>query len=79
MGALVRGEARGGSPRGGGGIRVAEIVNLRRVRKARDRAAAASVAEANRAKFGRTKAERAAEAVDRARIERRLDGAKRDD
>ena len=73
------GEARRRSARGGGAIAVAEIVNLRRARKARDRATAASVAEANRAKFGRTKAEREADAVDRARIDRTLDGAKRDD
>jgi hypothetical protein len=58
---------------------VAEIVNLRRARKARDRATAARVAEANRAKFGRTRAEREADAVDRARTDRTLDGAKRED
>ncbi len=58
---------------------MAEIVNLRRVRKARDRAAAATAAEANRAKFGRTKAEREADAVEQARVRRTLDGAKLDD
>lgn len=58
---------------------MAEIVNLRRARKARDRAVAARVAEANRAKFGRTRAERDADALDRARTERTVDGAKRDD
>jgi len=58
---------------------MAEIINLRRARKARDRAAAAGVAEANRAKFGRTREERAADMADRVRIERTLDGAKLDD
>ncbi len=58
---------------------MAEIVNLRRIRKARDRTAAAITAEANRAKFGRTKAEREADAVEQARVRRALDGAKLDD
>lgn len=58
---------------------MAEIINLRRARKARDRVAAAKVADANRAKFGRTKAEREAEAQARARAERMLDGAKLED
>lgn len=56
-----------------------EVVNFRRARKARDRAAAERVAEANRAKFGRTKAERDADAAARAATERTLDGAKRDE
>ncbi|MEH3157545.1 MAG: DUF4169 family protein [Sphingomonas taxi] len=56
-----------------------EVVNLRLVRKARDRAEAAKVADANRAKFGRTKAEREAEAQAGARAERTLDGAKLED
>lgn len=37
---------------------MAEIVNLRRARKARDRSAREAAAEANRIAFGRTKAER---------------------
>jgi hypothetical protein len=37
---------------------MAELVNLRRARKARDRAEAGKTAEANRRKFGRSKAER---------------------
>ncbi|WP_072396989.1 DUF4169 family protein [Hyphomicrobium sp. CS1GBMeth3] len=36
----------------------AEIINLRKARKERDRAAKEKQAEENRAKFGRTKAER---------------------
>jgi hypothetical protein len=35
-----------------------DVVNLRRVRKAKSRDDAAKTADANRAKFGRTKAER---------------------
>ncbi len=58
---------------------MAEIINLRSARKARDRAAAARTAEANRAKFGRTRAERDAQAAERARTDAALDGAKRDD
>ena len=56
-----------------------EVVSFRRARKTRDRAEAVKVAEANRAKFGRTKAEREAEAIDAARIQRTLDGAKLED
>lgn len=55
---------------------MAEIVNLRTARKARDRRAAQDAAAANRAKFGRTKAEKAATAVETARIGRTVDGAK---
>lgn len=55
---------------------MAEIVSLNRVRKARDRAAARQTAEANRAKFGRTKAQKQADAAERARSDRTLDGAK---
>jgi hypothetical protein len=38
-----------------------EIVNLKRFRKRNERGQAAKEAEANRARFGRTKSERAAE------------------
>lgn len=58
---------------------MAEIVNLNRARKAKARTDAAKVAEANRAKFGRTKAERSAEAAEQARRTTLLDGAKRED
>jgi hypothetical protein len=54
----------------------AEIVNLRRARKEKARAAKAESAAQNRAKFGRTRAEREKEAADKARIARELDGAK---
>ena len=56
-----------------------EVVNLRRARKARDRAAGEAQSAANRAAFGRTKAERAADAAERARREAALDGAKREE
>jgi Arc/MetJ family transcription regulator len=56
---------------------MAEIVNLNRVRKAKAKVGAAMAAEINRAKFGRTKAERDAEAAEQARRNALLDGAKR--
>lgn len=37
---------------------MADIINLRRARKAKDRQAAEAKADANRAKFGQTKAEK---------------------
>ncbi|HEY0270832.1 MAG TPA: DUF4169 family protein [Sphingomonas sp.] len=58
---------------------MAEIVNLNRARKARARAEAPGKADANRAKFGRTRAEKATEAAERARREALLDGARRED
>jgi hypothetical protein len=58
---------------------MAEIVNLNRVRKAKARSDAGKAAEANRAKFGRTKAERDTEAAEQARCDALLDGAKRED
>ena len=56
-----------------------EIVNLTRTRKARARAEAAAAASANRAKHGRTAAERENDARAEARRQALLDGAKRDD
>lgn len=53
-----------------------DVVNLNRVRKARARADEAAQAAVNRAKFGRTKAEREAEAAREALAASRLDGAK---
>jgi hypothetical protein len=58
---------------------MADIVNLNRARKARAKAEAGKQAEANRAKFGRTRAEREREAADKARRDALLDGAKRED
>ena len=56
----------------------ATVVNLRRARKARDRAAAATQAAANRALHGRTKAEKAADAATTAKLARTLDAARLD-
>lgn len=58
---------------------MAEIVNLNRARKAKAKTVAAEQAEANRARFGRTKAEKAREAQEKARREALLDGVKRED
>ena len=57
---------------------MAEIINLRRARKARDRAASEAEAAANRLSHGRSKAEKQATRAERERLERTLDGAKRD-
>ncbi|EIZ80952.1 hypothetical protein WSK_0344 [Novosphingobium sp. Rr 2-17] len=55
---------------------MAEIVNLRKVRKDRARAADQAQAQANRAQFGRTKAEKSLTEAEAARITRTVDGAK---
>ena len=57
---------------------MAEVINLRMARKARARAASTKSAEANRAKFGRSKGDKTAQQAEAARRERDLDGAKRD-
>jgi len=57
---------------------MAEIVNLRLARKARDRAAAQASAAASRTAHGRTKAERQIAEAERARLERTVDGARRE-
>jgi hypothetical protein len=56
-----------------------EIVNLRRVKKAKQRAAAADAAQANRIRHGRTAAEKANDARTRARQAAAADGARLDD
>lgn len=53
---------------------MAEIVNLRRARKAKKRAEAARDADANRIAFGRTKDERALSDKEKALAARKLDG-----
>lgn len=55
---------------------MAQIVNLRMARKARDRAKAEQVAAENRAKFGLTKAEKARQRIDAERDAARIDGAR---
>lgn len=55
---------------------MAEIVNLNRARKARERAEAGSRAAANRAAHGRSKAERERDARAKAQRDALLDGAR---
>lgn len=55
-----------------------DIVNLRRARKAKLRAAEADQAAQNRASFGRSKAERALEVKQESLAERRLSGHRRE-
>ena len=54
----------------------AEIVNLNKFRKAKERAEQERQAEENRAKFGRTKIERQRDEEDDGRRNKLLDGAK---
>jgi hypothetical protein len=55
-----------------------EVVNLRRARKASGRRADEAQAAANRAAFGRTKGEKAADRAERERTDRTIDGARRE-
>jgi len=55
-----------------------EVVNLRRARKQKARAKAATTAGENRTKYGRTKAERARQSADSASLSKVLDRAKID-
>jgi hypothetical protein len=57
---------------------MAEIINLRRARKAKGRADKAVDAAANRAAHGRTKAERELARAREARVSAVLDGARRE-
>jgi hypothetical protein len=56
----------------------ADVINLRRARKAKARAGREETAAANRAAFGRTKAEKVDAAAERERAARSLDGHRRD-
>ncbi len=58
---------------------MSEIVNLNRVRKTKAREDRAAQADANRTKFGRTKAERERQAAQDALEAQRLDSHKRED
>jgi hypothetical protein len=58
---------------------MAEILSLSKARKAKARSEKEAAAEANRLKFGRTKAERLKDAVEKAKADRLIDGHKRDD
>ncbi|HVA14851.1 MAG TPA: DUF4169 family protein [Stellaceae bacterium] len=55
---------------------VAEIINLNRFRKARDRDVKAKTAEENRVRHGRTKAERQREHAEASKAEKTLDDKK---
>jgi benzoyl-CoA reductase/2-hydroxyglutaryl-CoA dehydratase subunit BcrC/BadD/HgdB len=57
----------------------AEIVNLNKVRKARERANREREAHENRLKYGQSKAERTVIQSEHLKSEAGLDGAKRDD
>lgn len=59
-------------------VDMAEIINLNRARKARAKETVKAGAEANRAKFGRTKAEKQADAAEKARAQKLLDDVKLD-
>jgi hypothetical protein len=58
---------------------MADIINLRRARKAKTRQEAAERGAQNRALHGQTKATREKQIADAARLERTLDQAKLDD
>ena len=55
---------------------MAEIVNLRRARKDKERRARDAEADANRRRFGRTKAEKALDRDEQGRARREIDGKK---
>jgi hypothetical protein len=54
------------------------VVNLRQARKAKGRAEKEKQAETNRARFGRTKADKTKQQFEADKLERHLDGHKRD-
>ena len=56
-----------------------DVVNLNKARKARARSDAKATAEANRVKFGRTRAEKERDRIDKARADKLIDGAKLED
>ena len=58
---------------------MAEIIKLRMARKAKARGEAQAQAQANRAKHGQSKGEKRIAADARARIEKAVDGAKREE
>ena len=58
---------------------MAEIVNLRLARKARDRDAATKQAAANRSKHGETKGEKLRRQQEADRLTRTVDGARREE
>ena len=57
---------------------MAEILSLSKARKARARVEKDAAAEANRLKFGRTKAEKLQTAAEKAHADKTIDAHKRD-
>lgn len=57
---------------------MAEIINLNKARKAKARVDKSARVEENRARFGRTKAQKQADAAETAKVARLLDDSKRD-
>lgn len=58
---------------------MAEIINLRTVRKQKARADKDTQAEQNRALFGRTKVEKLRQQAEKAKADKHIDGHKRDE
>ena len=56
----------------------ADLINLRRARKNKEREESIELAEQNRAKFGRSKAEKTISKFEVSRLNKQLDGKKRD-
>lgn len=57
---------------------MAEIINLNKARKAKARVDKSTQADTNRARFGRTRAQKQADAAETAKLTRLLDDSKRD-
>lgn len=58
---------------------MADIINLRNVRKQKARADKDAKASKNRVLFGRTKAEKLKDTMEKARADKHVDGHKRDE
>lgn len=58
---------------------MAEIINLRTVRKQKARSAKEDQATQNRVLFGRTKAEKLKQAAEKTQAEKHIDGHKREE
>ncbi|MCA0405989.1 MAG: DUF4169 family protein [Proteobacteria bacterium] len=57
---------------------MADIINLRKARKAKERSAAEKQAEENRIRFGQTKQEKIVRKLEKARADKAHDAGKRD-
>lgn len=57
---------------------MADIINLNKARKQKARKEAAALADANRVKFGRTKAQKTLDLAQAQEAQRKLDGLKRE-